>query len=197
MTQSTRQANYDIHPSFTQRWSPRAFDDQPLAEEEILRLIEAARWAPSAFNVQPWRFCYAIKGDDYWDRFLDALIPFNQSWAKNAGALIFVLSDKHTREADGSIKGDSYSHSFDAGAAWAALAAQAVHDGLVTHGMTGLDFEKAPAILGIGDDYRLEAGIAVGHIGKADSLPEGLQAKEQPSERKPLSAIAFHGPWQG
>jgi nitroreductase len=42
--------------AITTRRSVREFTDEPVAEEELDRMIEAARWAPSGLNNQPWRF---------------------------------------------------------------------------------------------------------------------------------------------
>ena len=39
------------------RRSIRRYLPQPVAEETVLGVLEAARWAPSAHNRQPWRFC--------------------------------------------------------------------------------------------------------------------------------------------
>ncbi|WP_343033276.1 nitroreductase family protein [Altericroceibacterium indicum] len=195
MSSSTpRVPTHDIHSIFTDRWSPRAFDGKMLEESAVLRLIEAARWAPSAYNIQPWQFCYSLRGDENWDAFLDILIPFNKSWAENSSALIFVISDTFTREKDGSPKAISPSHSFDAGAAWAQLALQATFDGLHVHGMTGFDSAKAIKTLNVPEGYKVEAAIAIGTMGDASSLPDGLREREAPSDRKPLSEIARHGP---
>jgi len=38
------------------RQSTRRFSQNPIADEEILKCIEAARIAPSASNSQPWKF---------------------------------------------------------------------------------------------------------------------------------------------
>jgi nitroreductase len=38
------------------RRSIRRFTKAPVAHEDILRLLEAARWAPSNHNRQPWKF---------------------------------------------------------------------------------------------------------------------------------------------
>ncbi|ESQ93535.1 NAD(P)H-flavin oxidoreductase [Asticcacaulis sp. AC460] len=185
---ATRQANHDILPMFTQRWSPRAFSDEAVTEEQILTLLEAARWAPSASNLQPWRFIYGIKGEPEFDTLLSLLIPFNEGWAKRAAALIFVVSVK-------SFDGERpvASHSFDAGSAFMSLALQAYSMGLVAHGMGGLEFEKAPLILGLNENLKLEAGIAIGYQGDPATLSESLQTREAPSTRQPLSAMAFKG----
>ncbi|ESQ76028.1 nitroreductase family protein [Asticcacaulis sp. AC402] len=184
----TRQATRDILPMFTQRWSPRAFTDQTVTEDQILTLLEAARWAPSASNLQPWRFIYGLKGEPEFDSLLSLLIPFNEDWAKRSAALIFVVSVK---SFDG-VRPVA-THSFDAGAAWMSLALQANSMGLVAHGMGGLEFEKAPLILGLNENLKLEAGIAIGYQGDPATLSESLQSRESPSTRQPLSDMAFKG----
>jgi nitroreductase len=46
----------DTMEAIATRRSVREFTDEPVTEEELDRLIEAARWAPSGLNNQPWRF---------------------------------------------------------------------------------------------------------------------------------------------
>jgi len=38
------------------RRSVRKFSGEPVSEEDLEALIDAARWAPSGLNNQPWRF---------------------------------------------------------------------------------------------------------------------------------------------
>ena len=186
-----RKASAEILPLIVNRWSPRSFDGSPVPEKELLTMVEAAGWAASAFNVQPWTFLYALRGDANWDRFLSLLVEFNQSWAKDAGALLFVVS----QETSGAEAQPLWSHSFDAGAAWANLALQALHMGWHTHGMTGIQFDKARAELGIPEGYRLEAAVAIGRQAPADRLPDMLREREVPSDRKPVRDIAIAGGW--
>src|SRR5262245_45837478 len=54
-----RDPGYDIAPLLLNRWSPRAMTGEPLRDDELMPLFEAARWAPSCFNSQLWRFLYA------------------------------------------------------------------------------------------------------------------------------------------
>ena len=186
-----RSSAFPIDPMFLERWSPRAFADDKIGETELLAIIEAARWAPSSSNVQPWRFMYALRGSRAWETFLGLLVPANQSWAKSASALLYVASNTLVGEPD--APKPSFSHSFDAGSAWMSFALQAHRSGWHTHGMAGFDKAEAPKALGVPDTYRIEAAIAIGRIGDKASLPEGLQAREQPSDRKPLSSIAMEG----
>ena len=189
---SIRKANAKVLPLIVERWSPRAFDESEMPQEDLDAIFEAAGWAPSAFNYQPWKFLYARRGDANWDRFLSLLIPFNAGWAKDASVLAFVVSDTVLEKPDGSTD-PLHSHSFDAGAAWALLALQATALGYHTHGMAGVDFDKARVELGIPDRYRLEAGLAIGRRDSAERLPEGLREREVPSDRKPVSEIAIAG----
>lgn len=188
----SRTSNYPILPAFTSRWSPRAFSDKRVNEEQVLTLLEAARWAPSASNLQPWRFIYAIKGQPEFDTLLSLLVPFNEGWAKNAGALIFIAS---VTSYDG--ERPVRSHSFDAGAAWMSLALQAHGMGLVAHGMGGIEYEKAPLVLELSPLLNVEAAVAIGYPGDAATLPDYLQAREAPSDRVPLDTIAFKGRFSG
>lgn len=142
-----RTADHDVHEMFLARWSPRAFTGEPMPEPLLMSLFEAARWAPSAFNGQPWRFVYAHKGTDAWDRLFDVLIPYNQAWVKHASVLMYVISDRF-RRVEGREPALVHSHSFDAGAAWACLALQANHIGWAAHGMAG--FGLAPRLRGAG-----------------------------------------------
>jgi nitroreductase len=191
MTNRTTETALD--PLFLHRWSPRAFDQSEISEAEMRLLFDAARWAPSAYNYQPWRFLYARRGDANWDRFLGLLIPFNQSWAKDAAALVFILSETTMGAPDK----PSHSHSFDAGAAWGQLSLQAAIAGYHTHGMTGVDFDRARTELNVPENFRIEAAAAIGRVGDPAKLPDGLREREVPSGRKSIDEIAFAGAFQG
>src|SRR5271163_4308862 len=91
--ENTRIADHPIEKVFLDRWSPRAFTGEPIPQSVLFTLFEAARWAPSSFNSQPWRFLYATNENAHWDKFLGLLVPFNQSWAKTASALVFAVSE--------------------------------------------------------------------------------------------------------
>lgn len=191
MTSAVRSTPHAVDPLFLERWSPRAFDQSVIEEEQLLTLFDAARWAPSAYNYQPWRFLYSGRDSTVWGEFLDLLIPFNASWVKNASALIFILSDTLIAQGDGKDARPATTNSFDAGAAWALLALQATKLGLHTHAMAGFDEEKARGYFDLSPRYRIEAAVAVGRIGDKTALPEGLQAREVPSDRLPVNVLAF------
>jgi len=188
-----RTADYDIDPIFLERWSPRAFTGEAISDADLFRIFEAARWAPSSFNSQPWRFLYAKRGTPAFETFLGLLIEFNQSWAKNASVLAFVVSKKTFLPPGKDAPIESYSHSFDAGAAWGYLALQAQKSGWSTHGMGGFDHARAPVELNVPADHRVEMALAIGKRGDKSILPEAAQAREQPSPRNPIAQSIFEG----
>ncbi len=122
MTKGTekRKADYPIDSLFLDRWSPRAMSGESITDEELFTLFEAARWAPSSYNGQPWRMLYAKRETAHWPRFLELLVEFNQTWAKNAAALVVFIS-KTTFDHNGE---PAATHSFDTGAAWENFALQ-------------------------------------------------------------------------
>lgn len=187
----SRSPSHPVDPLFPRRWSPRAMSGAPVDREALLTLLEAARWSPSGGNGQPWRFVHATRGTPAFAAFLAALVPGNQEWAHAAGALV-LLAARTVRE-DGK---PAPSAAFDAGAAWMAFALQATISGLAVHAMGGFDREAARAAAALPPGVEPQVMIAVGHHGPAEALPERLRAREAPSERLPLSAIAFEGRYQ-
>ncbi|HEB41979.1 MAG TPA: nitroreductase [Candidatus Dependentiae bacterium] len=184
-----RKAQYPIHDIFINRWSPRAMSGEELSDEELMSLFEAARWAPSSFNEQPWRFIYAKRNTRYWDRLFNLMIPFNQSWTKNA-AILGVIISCNTLELSNK---PARTYSFDTGAAWENLSLQGSINGLVVHGIEGFDYNRAKKELNIPDDYTTEAMFAVGKPGKLEDLPPDLQEREKLSDRKKVEEFIFEG----
>ena len=183
---NSRVAEAEIDAMFTDRWSPRGFNSDPLPDHQIQALFEAARWAPSCFNEQPWLFVYATKEEDR-QKLGTALVAKNQRWALNAPLLIFVLARRNFKEG-----GRENRHApFDAGSAWMSLALQARKMGLYAHAMAGFSIDKACKVLGVSpDEYLIMAAIAVGRHDPGADLPEDLARIETPNVRKPLDEVA-------
>ena len=186
-----RKADWPIEPIFLKRWSPRAMTGEPLRDDELMTLFEAARWAPSTYNEQEWRFLYARRDSAHWQTFFGLLAEANQVWCKQAAALVVVLSHKvFTRNGK-----PNPVHTFDSGSAFENLALQGGAMGLVVHGMAGFDRDRARSALRVPEDYDVEAMIALGRPGNPGDLPEELQKIEKPSGRKKVNEIAREGPF--
>lgn len=185
-----RQSDHPVERIFVDRWSPRAMSGEEVSNGELLTLFEAARWAPSSMNNQPWRMLYAPRGSRHWRLFFDLLVDSNKVWCAKAAALVVVVS----KTTFGSGKA-CRTHSYDSGAAWMSLALQGSMMGLVVHGMQGFDYDRARIELAIPEEFQVEAMAAIGRPGRIEDLPEQLQAREMPNERRPLVESVCEGPF--
>lgn len=184
-----RKSDHPIHPLLLNRWSPRAMTGEPISEEDLKSLFEAARWAPSSYNEQPWRFIYSKIGTPVFERFISLLVPANKLWAHKA-AILGVAISKRTFEKNGA---PSPSHAYDAGAAWENLCLEATHRKLAVHGMSGFDYAKAKSLLDIPDDFEVLAMFAIGKHAETETLPPELQKREFPSNRKRVEEFIMEG----
>ncbi len=184
-----RTSAYPIDDLLLQRWSPRAMSGASISDEQLMSLFEAARWAPSSYNNQPWRFVYAKRDTPEWQTFFNLLVPFNQSWAKDAAALVIIASRNNFTYNNK----PSRTHAFDTGAAWQNLALQGYKDNLVVHAMEGFDYEKAAEVINLPEGHTIHAMIAVGLPGDPAQLPQELQERETPSDREPMQAFVHEG----
>ena len=187
-----RKSDHPIEPLLLDRWSPRAMSGEEISPGDLMRLFEAARWAPSSFNAQQWRALYARRGTKHWQTFFDLLVDANKVWAKNAAVLVVFVSRKffdYNNEP-------SITHSYDCGAAWENFALQGFKQGFVVHGMEGFDYELARKALRIPDEFQVEAMAAVGKPGSKELLPEKLQAREIPNDRRKISDSVYEGPFE-
>lgn len=187
----TAVTRYPILMPIAERWSPRAFDERLIAEEDLVAMFEAARWAASAFNAQPWRFVYAGRNEPGFELLLACLRDSNQAWARHAAVLTIAVA-KTTHE-DGSANGHAI---HDLGQAMATLAIEATARGIHVHQMAGFYPDKARALLGVPDGYEPKTAAAFGYLGDRSRLSEKLQEREAaPRQRKPLAELAFRGAW--
>jgi nitroreductase len=162
---------------------------EPITDDEMMRLFEAARWAPSTYNEQEWRFLYARRDTPQWQTFFDLLVEFNQSWCQRAALLAVILGHKVFQQSGK----QNPVHLFDCGNAFENLALQGTAMQLVVHGMQGFDFEKARTALRVPDDYAVATMFAVGRPGNLDDLPKPVQEREKPSGRKPAREFICEG----
>jgi len=174
-----------IHPLMQGRWSPRAFDPQPLHLEDLMACFEAARWAASSMNEQPWR--YILVGRDNPTAFqeaLECLVPANRQWALRAGAIVFVLV-KDTFNKNGNH--NAHAH-YDAGQSAAQFTLEAWNRGLVVHQMGGFTASEVHNRFQVAEGHEPFVAMAVGVQGEAEVLEEPRKSWESsPRERRPVS----------
>ena len=187
------QTQYPVHELISRRWSPRAFADRLVPEEDLRRLLEAARWAPSSSNEQPWSFLVATKAypEDY-QRLFSCLVPGNQLWAGQAPVLMLSVANL-VFEEDGSPNRHAM---HDVGLAVENLIVQASALELFVHQMAGFEVDKARELFQIPPQCEPAAMIALGYLGDPGTLPEKLRVRElAPRTRKPLAEFVYTGRW--
>jgi nitroreductase len=81
----------DLFKAIKQRRSVRAYTREDVSEEEVKKLIEAARWAPSAGNIQPWRFVI-VRDVEVKRKLAEAAL--NQTFIEEAPVVIVVCADE-------------------------------------------------------------------------------------------------------
>lgn len=172
------------------RRSGRAFSREPVADEVVRSLLEAARWAPSYGNRQSWRFIVA-RDPAVLEAVRGALTRGN-AYATVAPVLIAVCGDPY----DGQIVDGVEYHLMDAGLALENLLLQATALGLVCHPLGGFDRATVHAALRLPATARVLALVALGWPGSIDDLDEHTLERElRPRVRKPLEEIAAWDRW--
>jgi nitroreductase len=81
----------DLFKAIKQRRSVRAYTREDVSEEEVKKLIEAARWAPSAGNIQPWRFVI-VRDAEVKRKLAEAAL--NQTFIEEVPVVIVVCADE-------------------------------------------------------------------------------------------------------
>jgi nitroreductase len=191
--QKQARPDHPIHELIARRWSPYAFADRPVSDDDLRSLFEAARWAASSYNEQPWAYVVATKTDpDAFERLLSCLVEGNQGWAAAAPVLAlgctslqFTLNGKPNAAAV-----------HDLGLASANLTLEATARGLVVHQMIGILPDKARDLYRIPEGVQPVTGLAIGYATDPNTLPENYRERDlAPRSRKPLSEFVFDGEW--
>ena len=192
-TQKQASPDHPIHELIAQRWSPYAFADRPVSDDDLRSLFEAARWAASSYNEQPWTYILATKREpDEFDRLLSCLVEGNQGWA--ADAPVLALGCTNLRFTRNGKPNAAAIH--DLGLASATLTLEATARGLVVHQMIGILPDKARELYLIPEGVQPVTGLAIGYAADPSTLSEKYRERDlAPRSRKPLNEFVFDGEW--
>jgi len=183
-----------VHPLISQWFSPRAYAERSVTDEELELLMEAARWAPSSMNEQPWRFLVTRNGGEGHAALLATLNHSNAIWADKAPVLTLVMASRNLHR----LGQENHHARHDVGAAVALLTLQAAALGMGIHQLGGFDPQKAREVFAIPDELDLISVLAIGFPGLPHQLPENLRIREEArSPRKPLAEIVHYGRFTG
>ncbi len=184
---------HPIHELLAGRWSPYAFAERAVSDDDLRSLFEAARWSASSYNEQPWSYLVATKADAAnFERLLSCLVEPNQAWAKAAPVLAlgcislnFVRTGKPNAAAV-----------HDLGLASCSLSVEATARGLFVHQMIGILPDRAREVYRIPDGVQPLTALAIGYAADPDTLPEKLRERDLAARsRKPLAEFVFGSEW--
>lgn len=168
------------------RFSGRLYDPtRAVTSQQLDSIIEAGRMAPSCYNEQPWAFiiCNRNTHPESYEKLFDALVEFNQGWAKNAPVLVLVVAGSKFAHKGKPNRWGAY----DSGAAALSMALEATALGLMAHQMGGFDEEKARHAFAIPEEYSPMAVMAIGYA--------SAEEKPTPKDRKLSAENFFMGQW--
>ena len=166
--------DHPIQQLLASRWSPYAFVNRPVSDEDLRSLFEAARWAPSSYNEQPWSYIVATKANpEEFERLLSCLVEGNQPWAKAAPVL--ALGCTSLNFVRGGKPNAAAVH--DLGLASGGLVLEATARGLFVHQMIGIVPERARQLYRIPEGVQPWTALAIGYVATPDSLPEAYKQR--------------------
>jgi len=166
----------DVFEAIKSRRSVRAFTNEPVSDEEIMKLIEAARCAPSAGNIQPWEFVI-IRDAETKRKLSEAAL--DQTFIEEAPVVVVVCANQTLSSRGYGSRGVNLYCLQDTAAATQnlLLAAQAL--GLATCWVGAFHEEEATKTLNTPSNVRPVAIVPVGHPAE----------KPTPRSKRPLSEI--------
>ena len=157
------------------RRSVRKYSDQPVAKEDLLKCLEAARLAPSGCNSQPWHFI--VIDEPELRKHVAARIFFGiysmNKFAMEAPVLVAVVSEKEKFLASfgGQIRDTSYCL-VDIGIACEHLILQAQELGIGSCWIGWFDEKALKEELRIPKDKKIDIVIALGYPVEDQIVPK-------------------------
>lgn len=165
----------NVKEAIKNRYSVRSYKSDPVPEEKLNNVLEAARLAPSAHNAQNWKF---IVVRDKIKRAQLAEAAFGQDFVGEAPIVIVAVATNPDRIMSCEVP----AYAVDLAIAIDHMTLQAVEEGLGTCWIGAFSQSKVKEILGIPKEYKVVA-----------LLPLGFPAdKPGPKVRKDISEIVSY-----
>lgn len=163
----------DVYQAIVSKRDTRTFRDEPVAEEDLQQVLQAARMAGSAKNEQVNRLIVVTDKDD---RAKLGECGKLADWIPGAPAVIAIVVPKEGGRP------------FDMGRMAQNMLVMANALGLGSCPVTFHDQDCVRQLLGIPEDYEAPMGVGIGHPAPDD---EGESAP-----RLPLEELVDWGRWQ-
>ena len=171
----------EVFDAIKARKSVRAYEDKPVPEESLERILESARISPSAANYQPWHFVVvkdkemraALSGGK-WARFL-----------KEAPVVIVGCGDR---------KKSPEWNVVDVSIAMQTMVLQATSEGLGTCWIGSFDEVQVRTLLKIPNNFDIIALLTLGYPREKLDLVNALVGKRRKDLGEIVSAEEFGKP---
>jgi nitroreductase len=165
----------DVYDAIKTRRSVRAYQDKPVPEDVLKRILEAARLAPSASNRQDWKF---IVVRDPGNRRAVAQAANNQMFIAQAPVIIVAVSLNPERIMSCEVP----SYAVDLAIAVDHITLAATAEGLGTCWIGAFSQREMKKVLDIPERYKVVTLTPLGY--SADSPRQKV--------RKPLEEIVYY-----
>jgi nitroreductase len=157
----------DVLEAISGRRSVRSFTDAAVSDDQLDRILGAARWAPSAGNVQPWEFVVVRKPEE--KRAL-CEAAFGQMFVEAAPLLIVVCADERRSGRSYGSRGKDLFCIQDTAAAVQNILLAAYSMGLGTCWVGAFDEKRVRGVLGVPEGVRPVALVPVGYSAGASGM---------------------------
>lgn len=166
----------DIYELIKKRRTIRKFEQKPIDEKELLKMVDAARVAPSGGNLQPIKYA-VVNSEEMCNKMFELvrwaayLAPdYNPEADERPTAYIAVYGDT-------SIKKQGFET--DMGAAVENMILTALSSGIGACWMGAIDYDKITELLDAGENLKLLCVVALGY------------PKEEPKEAELSDSIKY------
>lgn len=172
----------DILEVIKSRRSVRAFKAEPVPEETLRKLVEAACWAPSGSNMQSWQFVILRNQEQ-----MKKVFRFSPGLFAVPPAMLFICVDKDRALAKGGEMGRDVMSLFDTAMAAQNVLLQAQSMGLGACVLCGFDQRAVQILLELPGHVKPELLIILGFPKVVPRAPT----------RRPVDEVLHFEKWGG
>ncbi len=145
----------DVYQAIKNRYSCRSYKKEPVPEEKLNKVLEAARFAPSAHNEQAWKFV-VVKEEKKRKKLAEAAL--NQAFVAEAPVVIAAVALNPKEMMTCGVP----SYAVDLAIAVDHMTLAAVEEGLGTCWIGAFTQDKVREILEIPEKYKVVALLSLG-----------------------------------
>ncbi len=156
-----------VYELILNRRTIRKFEQKPISEENLEKMVNAARVAPSGANLQPLKYI-AVKSSKMCDKIfpLTKYAGYLEDGAPKEGerpvAYIIVLEDENIRKGA----------ALDAGAAIENIILTALEEGIASCWVGSVDRDKLAELLNLPENLVINSVVALGYPAQQSMVAE-------------------------